>query len=397
MTSAGPRRLLFCSSGGAGHLRPMLPLAAAARRHGHAVLWVTAPDAVRDPAALGIETRAAGCTITQARQRYRRRWPEWAALQGEARGAHLYPRLFGAVIAPAMLPALERAIDDWQPDLVVHEVAALAAPLACARRGLAHWTHGIGLAQPPTQLRAAGEQVAGLWHAAGQPAPADGGAFAQGYLDIAPPGLARHADAVPCAIQPLSPSAAALPRRHPLPDALRDALRDAPRHGSQPLVYLSFGTVFHESAALEMAVRALADLPVRALVTAADAERCGALRAVAPQLHILPFVDQTEVLPRCDLVVSHGGAGTVLGACAFGRPQLVLPQAADQFRNARALSLAGAGRVLAPEAATTDRIAAAVEQLLDDPAPRRAAEALAREIAAMPSAEDVVDTITART
>jgi len=391
MTTPSAPRLLFCTSGGAGHLRPLLPLAHAALRCGHRVLWVTAPDATCELAAEGIEACAGGPSTAAARAAYRRRWPGWAGLHGEALGAHTYPRLFGGVIAPAMLPALERAIDGFQPDLVVHEVAALAAPLACARRGLRHWTHGIGLPQPPAQLRAAAAQVSGLWIAAGLAPPVDGGVYAQHYLDIAPPALARHADTPAGRVWPLSPSADSLPRRHRLPPPLGDRLACSPR----PCVYLSFGTVFHGSEALVAAARALARLPVLGVITAGDTARCDALRGLGPDIHVLPYVDQAELMAHCDIVVSHGGAGTVLGACTSGRPQLVLPQAADQFRNARALERAGCAQVLHPVDATEDRIAAAVLALLRDNDARRCAQAIAQEIAAMPSADDVVEALIA--
>ncbi|MEP6875834.1 MAG: hypothetical protein ABI887_15850 [Burkholderiales bacterium] len=287
MTTSRSQRLLFCSSGGAGHLRPLLPMAHAALRRGHRVLWVTTPDATGELAAEGIEACAAGQSTAAAREAYRRRWPEWADLRGEALGAHTYPRLFGGVIAPAMLPALERAIDGFRPDLVVHEVAALAAPLACARRGLRHWTHGIGLPQPPAQLRAAATQVSELWIAAGLAPPADGGVYAQQYLDIAPPALTRHADAPAGGVWPLSPSAVALPRRHRLPSPLGDRLASS----SWPRVYLSFGTVFQGSEALVVAARALARLPVLGVITVADTGRREALQGLGPDILVLPYVD----------------------------------------------------------------------------------------------------------
>jgi UDP:flavonoid glycosyltransferase YjiC (YdhE family) len=114
-----------------------------------------------------------------------------------------------------------------------------------------------------------------------------------------------------------------------------------------------------------------------------------ALAGLGPDVHVLTYVDQPDLLPHCDPVVSHGAAGTVLGACSFGRPQLVLPQAADQFRNARALAAAGAGRALDPSEGTEGRIAASVLDLLDDAAASRCAAVLAREIAAMPTADEV--------
>ena len=103
---------------------------------------------------------------------------------------------------------------------------------------------------------------------------------------------------------------------------------------------------------------------------------------------------QDEVLGQVDLVVHHGGAGTTLGAAAASVPQLLLPQAADQFRNAEAVAAAGVGRglpdVLAEPAGT---IRAVAEALLSDGAERDAVRKLAAEIAAMPAPADVVRTL----
>jgi UDP:flavonoid glycosyltransferase YjiC (YdhE family) len=75
-------------------------------------------------------------------------------------------------------------------------------------------------------------------------------------------------------------------------------------------------------------------------------------------------------------------------------PQLLLPQAADQFRNAEAVAAAGVGRglpdVLAQPAGT---IRATAEALLSDGAERDAVPKLAAEIAAMPAPADVVRTL----
>jgi hypothetical protein len=51
------------------------------------------------------------------------------------------------------------------------------------------------------------------------------------------------------------------------------------------------------------------------------------------------------------LVVHHGGSGTTLSAAAAGVPQLVLPQGADQFANAGALTGVGVAGALVGAAA----------------------------------------------
>lgn len=88
--------------------------------------------------------------------------------------------------------------------------------------------------------------------------------------------------------------------------------------------------------------------------------------------------------------MSHGGAGTVLGTAAYGVPQLILPQAADHFRNARALSNVGVGLVIGNDQCTPDAIEAAALCLLTTRAYAAAAQCLADEICLMPTADDVV-------
>jgi UDP:flavonoid glycosyltransferase YjiC (YdhE family) len=101
-------------------------------------------------------------------------------------------------------------------------------------------------------------------------------------------------------------------------------------------------------------------------------------------------VAQSEVLPLVDLIVHHGGTGTVLGALEAGLPQLLLPQGADQFFNAEMLTTAGAVRALPNEAQQPGAIGEAVQALLGDCPERQAAAQLRGEIAAMPAPDEVV-------
>jgi UDP:flavonoid glycosyltransferase YjiC (YdhE family) len=107
-------------------------------------------------------------------------------------------------------------------------------------------------------------------------------------------------------------------------------------------------------------------------------------------VHVERFVAQSAVLPLVDLIVHHGGTGTVLSALEVGLPQLLLPQGADQFFNAEILTEARAGRGLPNDAQQPGAIGEAVLALLGDAPERRTAAKLRDEIAAMPSPADVV-------
>ena len=89
-------------------------------------------------------------------------------------------------------------------------------------------------------------------------------------------------------------------------------------------------------------------------------------------------------------MISHAGAGTMLGALCHGLPQLCLPQGTDQPSNTAALLPTGAALALQPDEVTPDAVADALGRLLDDDTFRAAAERLRREIEAMPSADTVL-------
>jgi UDP:flavonoid glycosyltransferase YjiC (YdhE family) len=83
----------------------------------------------------------------------------------------------------------------------------------------------------------------------------------------------------------------------------------------------------------------------------------------------------------------------MLGALAHGVPMLAVPHAADQFENATAAAAAGAARVVLPDELSEPAVRDAAGALLDDASYRDAAQDIAAEIAAMPSAAEVVQQI----
>jgi MGT family glycosyltransferase len=109
-----------------------------------------------------------------------------------------------------------------------------------------------------------------------------------------------------------------------------------------------------------------------------------------PHVRIERYVPQSLLFPRCALVVSHGGSGTVLGALAAGLPLVLTPLAADQPENAERCAAAGAARVIEPADISPSSVRQAVRAVLADPAYTRAAQRVQAELAALPPLERVV-------
>ena len=375
-------RVLFCTTGGLGHLLPLRPLATALRRRGHEVAWATAPDAVAHLEGLGFDLYTAGPSFEAGRRQFRAAHAHGVHLVGEPLSAYTFPRLFGAVLAPAMLGGVEHALRRWRPDFVVHEPAALAAPLACRQLGLRNLTHGYGLRPPDRYLEDAMSFFGAHWRARGLEAPADGDLYRHLYLDVAPPSLQRPAQTPEDGVLRFNPYRPHDADARVLPPGLRAVLQGAAGRG--PRIYVTFGTVFSGSPALIAAASAAARSGGAVVITVGAAGDPEPLARLGVHVSVHRFVDQAALLPHCDLVVSHGGAGTLLGAAAHGLVQLILPQAADHFRNARALLSVNAGRAVEPEHQTTEGVTAAMASVLSSPVLPVAAAALAREMAAMP-------------
>lgn len=110
----------------------------------------------------------------------------------------------------------------------------------------------------------------------------------------------------------------------------------------------------------------------------------------SPRVHVVDYLAQSLPLSNVDLVVSHGGAGTTLGAVAYGLPHLVMPgPAPSQQRNAKRTEEIGLGLVVAQDA-DTGRVRAAAQKLLSDPSYRAAGDAARSGLERLPSIEESV-------
>jgi UDP:flavonoid glycosyltransferase YjiC (YdhE family) len=82
-------------------------------------------------------------------------------------------------------------------------------------------------------------------------------------------------------------------------------------------------------------------------------------------------------MPRCDIVVCHGGHGTVVRALASGCVLVVAPAAGDQNENAARVDWAGAGVRIPRALVSASSVALAVRKALADGRLRARAQAMA--------------------
>jgi UDP:flavonoid glycosyltransferase YjiC (YdhE family) len=368
-------QVLFTSTAGVGHVTPMLPLARAFADRGDEVRWAVQPAAVERLTALGFDVTAVGDGFMLHPSDVARQQAEaLAGLQPHEKPNFLFAEIFGYERTRRMLPDMLGVVDAWRPDLVIREAAEFSAPIAAAEHGVPYLTHAFGALLPEPRVARAGAAVAPLWEERGLTPAAYGGSYDHLYLDIYPP-LMQPQD---------RPHVSAT--RHIRPAAVSSG--DHVATDGRPLVYVTFGTVFNATEPLATVVAGVRELDVDVLVTVGPQGDVAALGSQPRNVRVESFVPQDEVLPRAAAVVSHAGSGTFLGAAAAGVPQVCIPQGADQYLNAEACARSGIGLVL-PGSPTADEVRDAVERVSSEPAYAEAAQAVRREIAAMPTPGNV--------
>ncbi len=383
-------RFLFATTRGTGHFLPLIPFARACERAGHEVL-VAGPPAVAAPARRAqLRFRALGEPSQEDVARFRAGQQHLSPAMAMARaGPELYVHLYAAAALPGMLGAIER----WRPDVVVRETGEFSSLIAAERLGVPHAEVGIGWSRQTTDqvLSLAASRLDELRASAG--------------LDADPVALAR--DELVLTLAPASLEGACAPRsalvrrfRQPT-EPVREAIPDAWLEPDEPLLYVSFGTEVPSPTRSYFpdlyrdVLAALADLPIRILMTVGDERDPQELQPLPPSARVERWVPQAAALHAAAAMVGHGGAGSTLSALAAGIPMALVPLFADQPLNARRITELGAGIALDAGPALASSLQPAVRELLSDSRYRARAREVADEIAALPPVDDAVGVLSA--
>ena len=407
----GRMRILFCSTAGAGHLGPLLPVARDLSGRGHEVLFLLPPAGRRpaDEAGFAVEQApapepAADLAIQQAIR------------EDPTRAPVLINRdYFGRLCTAATLPAAEELCARWKPDLVLHEAAEYASALAAHRAGIPHAQVAIGLA---------GIEWASLHHHAAHELPAfqpdavDVIASSP-YLTRLPEGLdpspygrtLRYRDPAQTAAPAAPPEAGSL-ETAPAPSGEAEALLAELAASGGRLVYATLGSMAGSSQWSPGAYRVLLDAfgrlgraeqDVRVLLTLGRGLDPAELGPIPANTRVAAWVRQESAFAAARAVVSHGGSGTAYGALAAGLPSVFFPLFADQPHNALQIAAGGAAVAvdtldlrrhgMPPAAEPADRarltaladeVAAALARVLREPAYTARAVELGAQLTALP-------------
>lgn len=368
-------RILFTGPAAAGHLFPMIPTAQALRAAGHEVLFASSQPLNRlREAGFPIVEIGDGRTIREvfeqaSGEETRYVAPDMTSDQILDRAARGF-----ALVSRSTVDGLLETAESWGPDLLVYDSFQAAAPLVAAKLKIPSVLQNFGVMSGLDMVGRIAANFTEVYETYGVAGPAG-----TTPLDIVPASLGGDPGGLRMRYLPYNGGGT-------VPAGLL-------RRGSRPRVAVTLGTVLTEVDGVRAIVRlteAAASVDAEFLLAVGDADLTP-LGTLPDNVRPLPWVPLAELLTTSDALIHHGGSGTLLTALQAGLPQLLLPQGADHFTNADALTATGA----ALRSASDDVDTALLTRLVTEPALREAATRLQAENAALPTPAQTVPALEA--
>ena len=158
--------------------------------------------------------------------------------------------------------------------------------------------------------------------------------------------------------------------------------------GDAPLVVVAPSTAQDPDCRLvRAALEALADEPVRVLATTNRHVPPEPLPPAPANAVVVDWLSYTQAMSVADLVITHGGHGTVARALGTGVPVVCCPAVGDMAENGARVAWSGAGLMLPWRLMGTAALRVVVRQALAD----RSLAERAQEIAAWAADNDGAD------
>jgi MGT family glycosyltransferase len=186
------------------------------------------------------------------------------------------------------------------------------------------------------------------------------------------------------------------PTWHRLDSSVRatDAAFEVPEHlrgGEGALIYLSLGSLGSADVDLmRRLVDVLSRTPHRYIVSKGPQHDQYDL---ADNMWGAQQVPQINVIPHCDLVITHGGNNTTTESFHFGKPMIVLPLFWDQYDNAQRVDETGYGVRLPTYTFDDADLTGAIDRLLADRAMRDRMNRVADQVRMRKGTERAADLI----
>lgn len=385
-------KVLFTMSPGYGHMLPVVSAAWALRAAGHEVLLAVSGRTPAEVPALAnsglqvvevasVEQVEAGFGALQNQPQFegKSRAEMMAAVRARTKAAaeeggdpnNFAAMLFGP-LSDITVDATVRLAEWWRPDLVVNTPLQGAGPLVAAKLGVPAVEHAFGLSSGKDMALALAGALAPAYERHGV------AGFPDRYelLNVAPPSMARGDVGWPMRYVPYNGGA-----------VLPDWLLAKPE---RPRIVVTMGTVLPSWGGLgplQWVADVAGDVDAEFVLALGDAD-LSTLPDMPSNVRPIGWMPLNALLTDAAAIVHHAGSGSTMTSIAAGVPQLAVPQGADQYVNARAISKRGVG--IEVDTDLNPVTADDIRRVLSDETLHAAVAEVKAEVDAMPAPADLV-------
>ncbi|MBB5036567.1 glycosyltransferase [Prosthecobacter dejongeii] len=362
------KRILFFTIPEKGHLNPMIGPAVWLQRLGHEVRFHAAHDISAQLHAAGLQ--ALEMQVPAAPPPDANRGAFFAEKVRDPTWLREWIQRLLVEEAPAQLPALEAAIQNFQPDLIVTDPMIYPAAIAANHAGIP-WVALSNSLNPVLNDRITSDLLEtvqalsparqALFAAYGMNMEFRGCDMLSPQLTIAFTTPAFIGRSVP-GVEMVGPS---------LPPTQRGDETEFPWEllaTDRPKIFMSFGSqIYHQPSLFHKVIRATAGMRVQLVLSVNDLFGTSLLADLPPHVLAFRYAPQLKLLPHVQAFITHGGANSVMEALHFGVPLLISPVCNDQFHQAHFIRHSGVGLELNLESATVTETRDSLQRLLNDP------------------------------
>lgn len=162
-----------------------------------------------------------------------------------------------------------------------------------------------------------------------------------------------------------------------------------PEHGTwqpptdgRPLLYTSLGSLFNNWPEFyRMLFPIVREMDLHVLCSIGQALTPADLGDIPPNVELLPFVPQLDVLAHADYFITHAGTGSAMEALYYGVPCVCIPQMDEQMLTARQMVRLGVASTSMLRAEVTESsLRDALTRLMREPHYRENAQLHARQM-----------------
>jgi MGT family glycosyltransferase len=387
-------KALFTVQPAIGHLHPLVPLARAFEEAGHEIAFCSSASFRGEIETFGFDCFPAGLDwVTSDRST----WTHFPPMPPppDPTFPEFVVTVFADITTRAMVPDVLAIAREWQPDVIVREVMEWSGCLVGELLDIPHASVGgnaySGVDSPkiryfPGNRLFAAEPYAR--HRAQLGLPPD--------PELADPYRYLHLCFVPQRWdRPGLPAPANTHYvRHVSVARPGDVQPDwANGLGDRPAVYAALGTIAHAMPGIfELILDALRDEDVDLILAAGQDP--AAFGPQPPNVRIERHLPQTQLLPQCDVFISHGGFNSIKESISCGVPLVVLPIMSDEPYSAERCAALGIGRAIEARERTPEAVREAVLSVLNEPSYRTRTRELCAEMLALPGPERVAELLT---